>query len=160
MLKAILWNMYENQDQNEKFTHDKKYRQSRTENWRKVSATLKLNNLTAQYCSFLFFWLSCIDCILSKIESLYQLWTTFQQKLVKANRRLVFFKMPYTFCRFIVLYYRYFLPCTCLTNYKLYVIFKYHITKASIMAITICPFFTTELKRSFLKKMSEIIIKR
>ena len=37
----------------------KKYWQSRTVNWQKVSATLKLNNLTAQYCSFLF--LNCLS---------------------------------------------------------------------------------------------------
>ncbi len=36
----------------------KKYLQLRTENWQKVSAILKLNNQTAQYCSFLF--LNCL----------------------------------------------------------------------------------------------------
>ena len=33
----------------------KKYWKSWTKNWQQVSATLKINNLTAQYCSFLFF---------------------------------------------------------------------------------------------------------
>ncbi len=66
-------------------------------NWQKVSATLKINNLIAQYCSFLFFKLTFIDCVLSEIVSFDQLWTAFQQKLVTANRKLVFFKMPQHF---------------------------------------------------------------
>ncbi len=41
----------------------------------KVLATLKINNQTAQNCSFLFFQLPNIDCILSKIVSFVQLWT-------------------------------------------------------------------------------------
>ncbi len=51
------------------------------------------------------------DYILSKIVGFDQLWTAFQQKFVTANRKLVFFKMPNTICRFIVQNCHYFLPC-------------------------------------------------
>ncbi len=57
------------------------------------------------------FKLSFIDCILSKIVGFDQLWTAFQQKLVTANRKLAFFKMPNTFSRFTVQNCHYFLPC-------------------------------------------------
>ncbi len=54
-------------------------------------------------CTILFIFvyqLPFIDCILSKIVGFDQLWTAFHQKLVTANRKLVSFKMPNTFCRF------------------------------------------------------------
>ncbi len=57
------------------------------------------------YCTILYifvFQYSFIDCILSKIVGFDQLWIAFQQKLTTANRKLVFFKMPNTFCRFTV----------------------------------------------------------
>ncbi len=57
------------------------------------------------------FQLSVIDSILSKIVGFDQLWTAVQQKLVTANRKLVFFEMPNTFWCFIVQNCRYFLPC-------------------------------------------------
>ncbi len=49
--------------------------------------------------------------ISSKIVGFDQLWTTNWQKLVKANKKLVFLKMINTFCWFIVQNCRYFLPC-------------------------------------------------
>ncbi len=47
------------------------------------------------------FQLPFIDFILSKIVGSDQLWTVFQQKLVTANRKLVFFKTS-NFCLFTV----------------------------------------------------------
>ena len=65
-------------------------------------------------CTILFsfvFGLSFIGCNLSKTVGFDQLWTDQQQKLVTTNRKLVYFKMPNTFCRFAVQNCRYFLPC-------------------------------------------------
>ncbi len=63
-------------------------------------------------CTILFIFvlqLPFIDCILSKIVGFDQLWTAVQQKLVTTNRKLVFFKMPNTFCWFTVQNWCYFL---------------------------------------------------
>jgi hypothetical protein len=63
-------------------------------------------------CTLLFFFvlsLSFIDCILSKSVGFGPLWMASQQKLMTANRKLVFFKMPNTFCQFAVQNCRYFL---------------------------------------------------
>ncbi len=65
-------------------------------------------------CTLLFifvFQLYFSDCILAKIVCLDQLLTAMQQKLLPANRKLVFFKMPSTFCRFTVQNCHHFLPC-------------------------------------------------
>jgi hypothetical protein len=86
-------------------------------------------------CTILFIFvyqLSFIGCILSKIVSLDQLWTAFQQKLVTANRKLVFFKMPNTFCLLTVQNYRYFLPCLFHEHPLLYLaIVKYQNERAT-----------------------------
>jgi hypothetical protein len=61
--------------------------------------------------SIFVFHLPLIDSILGKIVVGFDhFWTTVQQKLVKANKKLVFFKMPKTLCQFIVQNYHYFLP--------------------------------------------------
>ncbi len=61
--------------------------------------------------SFIFvFQLTFIDCILSKIVGLDQLWKAIQQKLVTAIGKLVFFKMLNTFRRYIVQNCHYFVP--------------------------------------------------
>ncbi len=55
-------------------------------------------------CTILFifvFKLSFVDCILSKIVGYDQFLTAFQQKLVTDNRKLVFLKMPDTFCHLL-----------------------------------------------------------
>ena len=48
---------------------------------------------------------------MSKIVDFEQLWTAFQQKLVTANKKLVFFKMFNTFCWFTVQSCCLFSPC-------------------------------------------------
>ncbi len=56
-------------------------------------------------CTVLFifvFELSFIDCTLSKIVGFDQFCTAVEQKLVTANRKLVYFKMSNTFCWFTV----------------------------------------------------------
>ncbi len=84
---------------------------SQTKNCQLGSATLKINNITVHLRSFLFIILSFIICILSKIVGFDQLWTQIQQKLVKANKKLVSFKIPNTLCRFIVQNYHYISQC-------------------------------------------------
>jgi hypothetical protein len=80
-----------------------------------IESTKSLGNFENKQlsCTILFvnvFQLSFIDYILSKIVGFDQLWSAFQQKLVTASRKLVFFKMLNTFCRFSVQNYHYFLP--------------------------------------------------
>ncbi len=81
----------------------------------KSLSNFEINNLLLIFI----FELSFIDCILSKIVGFDQLWTAVQQKLATANRKLVFFKMPNTFCQVTVQNCQYFLPCLC--NYRPYV---------------------------------------
>ncbi len=64
-------------------------------------------------CTILFIFLfqsSSIDCILSKIVGFDQLWTASEQKLVTANRKLVFLKTPNTLVsllsKTVVMFYR------------------------------------------------------
>ncbi len=81
---------------------------------RKLTKSLGNFEIKQTNCTILFifvFELSFIDCILFKIAGFDQLWTAVQSKLVTANRKLVFLKMPNTFCRFTVQNCRYFIPC-------------------------------------------------
>ncbi len=73
----------------------------------------KIKNKQPNYTIlFIFvFKLAFIDCVLFKVVGFDQLWTEFKQKLATDNRKLVFFKMPNTFCRFALRNCCYFLPC-------------------------------------------------
>ncbi len=80
---------------------------------RKLTKSLINFEIKQPNCTILFifvFELCFIDCILFKIVGFDQVWTAVQQKLVTTNRKLVFLKMPNTFCRFTVQNCRYFLP--------------------------------------------------
>ncbi len=80
---------------------------------RNLTKSLSNFEIKQPNCTILFifvFELSFIDCTLSKIVGFDLFWTAVQQKLVNANRKLVFFKVPNTFCQFTVQNCHYFLP--------------------------------------------------